>query len=81
MTTYLARHAAANLLSHAGDTMRAGADALHALAKRLDDWLAARAKSIDDHNALGAMSERELRDIGIDPARVHGQPWLRDWAA
>jgi hypothetical protein len=38
----------------------------------LDAWLAARAKSIADSEALAAMSERELRDIGLDPARIHG---------
>ena len=76
MTTYVARHSAAAFVIRA-------ADALYACAQRLDAWLAARAKSADDNIALLAMNERELRDIGIDPARVHGGtlPRLNDWPA
>lgn len=48
-------------------------------AQRMDAWLVARAKARDDSLLLDAMSERELRDIGIDPARVHPAPWTRDW--
>lgn len=48
-------------------------------AQRMDDWLAARAKARDDSLALEAMSDRELRDIGLDPGRVHPAPWTRDW--
>ena len=83
MTTYTTRHAPATFIWKAAEALRAGADALHRSAQRLDAWLAARAKSSDDRDALRAMSERELRDIGLDPARVHGpaEPWLRDWAA
>jgi uncharacterized protein YjiS (DUF1127 family) len=47
-------------------------------ARRMDAWLAARAKARDDAQCLQAMSERELRDIGIDPARVRA-PWTGDW--
>ncbi len=65
MTSYVARHAPAAALALAGD-------ALHGVARRLDAWLAARARSIEDSRALAAMSERELRDIGLDPARVRG---------
>ena len=48
-------------------------------AHRIDAWLAARAKSREDSLALEAMTDRELRDIGIDPARVNPVPWTRDW--
>jgi uncharacterized protein YjiS (DUF1127 family) len=48
-------------------------------AQRMDDWLAARAKARDDLLTLEAMSDRELRDIGIDPGRVHSAPRTRDW--
>ena len=65
MTAYAARHAPAAAIAFAGD-------ALHGLARRLAAWLAARAKSIADSEALMAMSERELRDIGLDPASIHG---------
>ncbi|MFO1303280.1 MAG: hypothetical protein U1F54_06080 [Burkholderiales bacterium] len=46
----------------------------------LDAWLASRAKGRDDSLALEAMSERELRDIGIDPARIRPADWSRDWS-
>ena len=65
MTSYIARHAPAAVVAIAGD-------ALLAVARRLDAWLAARARAIDDSEALAAMSARELRDIGLDPARIHG---------
>lgn len=48
-------------------------------ARRLDAWLAARAKARDDARCLQAMSDRELLDIGIDPARIHPAPGARDW--
>ncbi len=51
------------------------------IGERLDAWLRARAKARDDSVALLAMSERELKDIGIDPARIGVGPdtWRRDW--
>jgi uncharacterized protein YjiS (DUF1127 family) len=52
---------------------------LQRAARRMDAWLGARAKSRADALALEAMTDRELRDIGIDPARVHPMPWTRDW--
>ncbi len=48
-------------------------------SRTLDAWLAARAKARDDSFVLEAMSERELRDIGIDPGRVRAAEWTRDW--
>ncbi len=55
---------------------------LRSAARLLDAWLAARAKAEDDNRALVAMSERELRDIGIDPVRLGTMPdrWTRDWS-
>ena len=75
MAAYVARYSTAALVVRA-------ADILYATAQRLDGWLASRAKATDDNLALQAMSERELRDIGIDPARVHGGVPIRlnDWA-
>lgn len=49
-------------------------------SRSLDAWLARRAKSRDDSAALEAMSARELRDIGIDPGRIHSVEWTRDWS-
>ena len=52
---------------------------LQRCARGMDAWLAARAKARDDALSLEAMSDRELLDIGIDPARIHPVPWTRDW--
>ena len=52
---------------------------LHRSSHALESWLAARAKARDDAHALEAMSERELRDIGLDPGRINNAQWPRDW--
>ena len=39
--------------------------------QRIDAWLASRAKGARRRAVAEAMSDRELRDIGIDPARIH----------
>ena len=72
MQTYALRYAPSVVVWKAGHW-------LLRTARRLDAWLAARAKARDDARCLQAMSDRELRDIGIDPARVHGAPRSRDW--
>jgi uncharacterized protein YjiS (DUF1127 family) len=50
-----------------------------AVRQRIEAWLAARAKSVQDASDLSTMSDRELRDIGIDPASVPRTAWNRDW--
>jgi hypothetical protein len=45
----------------------------------MDAWLAARAKAREDAYSREAMSDRELLDIGIDPARIRPAPWTKDW--
>ena len=53
-------------------------------ARRLDAWTLARDKAAADRNALLAMSERELRDIGIDASQIRAvtnDHWVRDWGA
>lgn len=72
MHAYAMRHAPAAFIWKAGKWLQ------HS-ARRMDAWLAARAKSREDSQSLDAMSDRELRDIGIDPARVHPAPWVTDW--
>jgi len=72
MQAYARRHAPAALLWKAGTW-------LHLSARLLDGWLAARAKSLDDARALEAMSDRELRDIGLDPRRINNAQWVEDW--
>ena len=58
-----------------------GALAMRHAGMQLDAWLATRAKARDDSNTLQGMSERELRDIGLDSARLGLQTpaWTRDW--
>lgn len=55
--------------------------ALRRAGMHLDGWFATRAKARQDSALLQGMSERELRDIGVDPARlgVRGDAWTRDW--
>ena len=72
MHAYARRHAPAAFLWKAGTW-------LHLSARLLDGWLAARAKSLDDARALEAMSDRELRDIGLDPRRINNAQWVEDW--
>ena len=72
MHAYAMRHSAAAFIWKAGTW-------LQHYARRMDAWLAARAKSREDSQALDAMNDRELRDIGIDPGRIHPAPWVRDW--
>jgi uncharacterized protein YjiS (DUF1127 family) len=66
MEAYVARHGAALRLWKL-------AAALRAAALRFDAWIAACRQAAADHDALRMMSEHELRDIGIDPASVHGE--------
>jgi uncharacterized protein YjiS (DUF1127 family) len=83
MEAFVARHAAAGWVWKLAQVMHAVAASLRNLALHLDAWLLARHQAAADDQALEAMSERELRDIGIDPARVHGsaqRAWARDWA-
>ena len=72
MHAYARRYAPAAFLWKAGTW-------LHVSARALDAWLAARAKSREDALALESMSDRELRDIGLDPGRINNAPWERDW--
>jgi len=58
-----------------------GALAMRRAGMQLDAWFTSRAKARDDSTTLQGMSERELRDIGLDPARLGLQSaaWTRDW--
>ncbi len=60
----------------------AAAEALYALALRIDAWLAHRKHAADDREALAGMSDRDLMDIGISRASVDAiadGAWMRDW--
>ena len=52
------------LLAVFNDAMKA----LHAFARTLDSWLAQRQRASQDLDALAGMSDRELRDIGMNRA-------------
>jgi uncharacterized protein YjiS (DUF1127 family) len=52
-----------------------------AWARSLGEWLALRARRVRDRAALAQMSERELRDIGVDRGMldfVASGAWHRD---
>lgn len=74
-------HPLASAVLRIARVLAAFAGFLGRTGERLDAWLRARAKARDDSVALLAMSERELKDIGIDPARIGVGPdtWRRDW--
>ena len=50
--------------------------AVRRLARGVETWLEARRRAAADRDALCAMSERELRDIGFD--RASGSAYVRD---
>lgn len=72
MAAHAVHHAPAVVIFRAGTWLRRA-------ARRIDAWLGARAKARDDALALEGMTDRELRDIGIDPARIHPVSWNKDW--
>jgi uncharacterized protein YjiS (DUF1127 family) len=71
------------LLAWSGEALRRCTMALRPLARRVDAWLALRKRAADDLDALAAMSERELRDIGVSRASIHAiaaDAWTREVA-
>ncbi|HTP97832.1 MAG TPA: DUF1127 domain-containing protein [Casimicrobiaceae bacterium] len=77
MDTQLTGHPATAWMASLGQTLQSGATGVRSVAMRLDAWLATRARRGDDLAALAAMSDRELRDIGL-PAR--GMELVPDWS-
>jgi len=75
------RHPLAAVVLRLAQWLGRSALALRRARMQLDTWFAARAKARVDSTTLQGMSERELRDIGLDPARLGLQsvPWTRDW--
>ncbi len=45
--------------------------ALRAIARSIDAWLAARQRAAQDLDAFASMSDRELRDIGMNRASTN----------
>jgi uncharacterized protein YjiS (DUF1127 family) len=81
MNALVSRHPAALALGALSRALAAGARAARRTATGLDRWLAHRRRAAADLDALAAMSERELADIGVDRASVPAVAagiWLRD---
>ena len=55
------------MLTTFGDALAA----LQAIARTIEDWLAARQRAAQDLDAFASMSDRELRDIGMDRASTN----------
>ena len=70
MTTYAIRHPEAAVLHSFAVLLRAGARRVSAAAHKLDAWLEARRLAADARRDLSEMSDRELRDIGLDRADI-----------
>ena len=82
MSTLTARSPSPGALPRIALAAVAAAEALHALALRVDAWLAARRRAADDRQALANMSDRDLSDIGVVRASVDAiadGAWMRDW--
>ena len=66
MSTYAIRHPEAAVLHGFAVLLRAGARKVSLAAQKLDAWLEARRLAADARRDLSEMSDRELRDIGLD---------------
>ena len=70
MSSHLIRHPGAAALYGAAEWLHAGARGLKAAARKLDAWLLTRQAAARARYELCTMSDRELRDIGLDRADV-----------
>lgn len=70
MTTHAIRHPEAAVLYGFAVLLRTGAHRVSTAAVKLDAWLEARRLAADAWRDLSEMSDRELRDIGLDRADV-----------
>ena len=66
MDAHSARHAPAALLLQIATVLRDAGAALARLAQRLDARLAARRAEADAWQSLAQLSDRDLRDIGLN---------------
>jgi len=66
MSTYAIRHPQAAALHGFAVVLRVGARKVSVAARKLDAWLEARRLAADARRDLSEMSDRELRDIGLD---------------
>jgi uncharacterized protein YjiS (DUF1127 family) len=70
VSTYAIRHPEAAVLHGFAVLLHAGARRVSLAAQKLDAWLEARRLAADARRDLSEMSDRELRDIGLDRADV-----------
>ena len=70
MTTQAIRHPEAALLHELAVLLRTSARKVSAAAHDLDAWLEKRRLAAAAQRDLAEMSERELRDIGLDRADI-----------
>lgn len=70
MSTYAIRHREAAVLHGFAVLLHAGGRKVSLAAQKLDAWLEARRLAADARRDLSEMSDRELRDIGLDRADV-----------
>ena len=66
VSTYAIRHPEAAVLHGFAVLLHAGARKISLAAQKLDAWLEARRLAADGRRDLSEMSDRELRDIGLD---------------
>ena len=67
-------HSPTGAANPSGPVLSAFSDALAALraiARSVDAWVAARQRAAQDLDAFACMSDRELRDIGMDRASTN----------
>ena len=69
------RHPATTPLYQLAAFLRSAEHRLHASATRLDVWLAERRAARTARRDLSAMSDRELKDIGITRVDVERVSW------
>jgi uncharacterized protein YjiS (DUF1127 family) len=83
MNAFVSHHPAALALEALGRSLAFGARAARRTAAGLDRWIAHRRRAACDLDALSAMSERELSDIGLSRGflmQVAAGSWSRDRA-
>jgi uncharacterized protein YjiS (DUF1127 family) len=70
VSTYAIRHPEAVVLHRFAILLRAGARKVSIAAQKLDAWLETRRLAADARRDLSDMSDRELRDIGLDRSDI-----------
>ncbi len=54
---------------------------LDAIVAGIDAWITARRRAVDDREKLASMSDRELRDIGVERSAIDAAAsgaWMRE---